>query len=375
MKCYRCNHELTESNASEEHIILNACGGRLKSRALLCKKCNSVFGNKFDRELAQTTNDIANLLLIKRQDGNPQPIKSTRTTTGEKYYIEPGGSPVQSKTNYEITQQDNGNTNLRVTAKNRKELKKTLQGLKKKFPALDLDKALESAQEKEYYINDSFEVNSEIGGKGAFRSIAKTAINFYIYKGGDKVFIEHLLPYLEEKEELDVVWMHYPGQNIYTSENDEITHVLKLIGDSNEKILYAYIELFNLHNFIVRLSESYTGTDMDHDYIFNVHTFDVKENKTTLKLTRSELRNLFINKDAKPFEKVKERYVRVLNISNKHQDKYQIEKIISKAVDASIGQLPSGTVIDEHILASMREEFMKRITAFIAHRNNLKNID
>ena len=139
MDCYKCEVQLTEENASEEHIILNACGGRLKSKGLLCKKCNSDLGDQFDRELAETTNDLANLLIIKRHNGEPQPIRTIHKATGEKYNIEYGGAPVQSKTNYEITVDKDGKGRLSINAKNEKEFKKTLSGLKRKYPDLDID--------------------------------------------------------------------------------------------------------------------------------------------------------------------------------------------------------------------------------------------
>ncbi|AUC75782.1 HNH endonuclease [Olleya sp. Bg11-27] len=97
MKCYRCEDIIDDKNSSEEHIIINACGGRLKSKNLLCKKCNSIFGDKFDCELARTTNVITNLLMVKRHHGVPQPIRTTRTSTGEKYYLDYGGVSCSSE--------------------------------------------------------------------------------------------------------------------------------------------------------------------------------------------------------------------------------------------------------------------------------------
>lgn len=43
--CYLCGVLLDKSNSSVEHIIPNALGGNLKSRQLLCKKCNSDIGH------------------------------------------------------------------------------------------------------------------------------------------------------------------------------------------------------------------------------------------------------------------------------------------------------------------------------------------
>ena len=42
--CYICDEELTDTNNSDEHIILNAIGGHLHSNKLLCKRCNNTLG-------------------------------------------------------------------------------------------------------------------------------------------------------------------------------------------------------------------------------------------------------------------------------------------------------------------------------------------
>lgn len=62
--CYLCGVLLDKSNSSVEHIIPNALGGNLKSRQLLCKKCNSDIGHQADSELAKQLNFFANMLRI-----------------------------------------------------------------------------------------------------------------------------------------------------------------------------------------------------------------------------------------------------------------------------------------------------------------------
>lgn len=367
MKCYRCDKNITKENASEEHIILNACGGRLKSKKLLCKPCNSIFGEAFDFELAKSTNVIANLLGIKRQDGEPQPIITTNSLTGEKYYLENGGLPIQIKPNIKIVPDGDGKTRIKVEAKNRKELKKTLEGLKRKYPDIDVQKALASATEEKKYIKDLFQINSNIGGTEDFKSIAKTAINYFIYKGGDCKYIKSLLPYLEGKEKHDIVWTYYPAKNVYTPSKDEVSHVLKIVGNPNEGILYVYVELFNLHCFIVRLNESYNGIEMDFDYIFNVYTYEVTENKTDLRLSKQELSDLFNNRVAEPYDKIKGRILRILTIAKNEQVINHFNELISDPIENNLGLLTKGTVFNEKISNTMLSELMKVISPFIAH--------
>lgn len=367
--CYRCENEINAINESSEHIIPNACGGRLKSNKLLCNKCNSEFGKGFDSVLARSTNDIANLLHIKRERGIPQPILSKRKSTGEEYYLNYDGSPTQTKPKFDFFPNENGETMLHIRGNNSKEVFHMIARLKRMHPNLNDENLIAAMKEEEVYIDDSFTINSHIGGTEEFKAITKTAINFFIYNGGDRKYIKHLLPYLENKEKADVVWMHYPSDMIYKPIGDEVTHVIKVVGDKDQRVLYAYVELFNLHNFIIRLNQEYDGPSIDFNYVFDVHTYQNKTDEITLKLSRNDLDELFKNKDSKPFDNVSKRYERILQIIDKKQDQYQLRRIISDSVDQTIGNLPTGTIVDEKILEEFRQVFFKKLTLFLAHRS------
>lgn len=66
-KCYICGEELTKDNTSAEHIIPNAIGGKLKSKDLICKKCNNKLGHNTDNELAKQLEFFTNFLNINRE--------------------------------------------------------------------------------------------------------------------------------------------------------------------------------------------------------------------------------------------------------------------------------------------------------------------
>jgi len=366
--CYRCETELTKQNSSVEHIIINACGGKLKSSNLLCSSCNSIFGEQFDKELAKTTNDLANLLLVKRERGEPQKIKGISEDGQEEYYLEFGGDISITKPTIDLIDIDNEEIEKRrinVKAPNPKILAQTLKGLKRKYPTLNIDNALEKATTNDKPFNEAIEIKSSIGGQEVFKSVLKTAINFYMLNDGQRNEIKHLFPYLENSSDMDVVWMHYPDNPIYKSIENEITHVLKLVGDQKEKILYAYVELFYVHCFIVKLNADYSGKAIDADYVFNVHTHQVTKNVTNLQLDREKLLDLFINKDAKPFVNVQKRYQRVLGISQILQHKNHINKIISKAVDTALEGAEEDEVLDQKTIIKMREEVFKAMAPLI----------
>nr|WP_319571728.1 HNH endonuclease [uncultured Draconibacterium sp.] len=371
-KCYRCDTLLTEENSSDEHVIINACGGRLKSKRLLCQTCNSIFGDSFDNELAKITNDLSNLLLIKRHRGNPQPIKGKASKTGEEYFLEFGGNPKKVKPviNEKV---DGKNVELTISADNEKQFKEILKGLKRKYPELDIDAISESATRGKGYLDDTIHFQTQVGGKEVFKAITKTAINYFILNGGDSVYIKHLLPYLENKIDLDVVWMHYPKEYPYQYEEDEVTHILRLVGDSKERILYCYVELFNVQNYIVKLNENYCGPDMSCQYVFDILQLKEIQKDLTEQFTRDTLLDLFINKDGKPFEVVQKRYSRVLRIADSRQISKHQSELISNGVNNSLGKKGDGELITKEMIDETVNEIMKEMTPFLLHRLNMNN--
>lgn len=74
--CYLCGQTLTDCNSSEEHIIPNAIGGKLKAK-ILCKDCNSKFGNTIDSKLAESLLSFSNWLNVDRTRGQTPDLNCT----------------------------------------------------------------------------------------------------------------------------------------------------------------------------------------------------------------------------------------------------------------------------------------------------------
>lgn len=248
-------------------MILNACGGRLKSCDLLCAEYNSRFGNSFDFELAKNTNTFSNILRIKRERGEPQVIVGKFQETGEDALFTSGKNPRLKKPLVKETRTGN-QMHVSIKANDSGELKKILAGLKRKHPGIDIKKLLEN-QRKDFIRKDvGFRVS--IGSSNDRKSITKTAINYFILNKGDRKYISHIVPYLNGETELGITWLYYPNEPTYIAKEKEFSHVLKLIGDPEKRMLFCHVEIFNVYNFIALLNESYDGKKIDQTYCFDV---------------------------------------------------------------------------------------------------------
>lgn len=82
-KCLFCGRDFQE--LSKEHIIPNAICGRIKSKNLICKDCNSTLGQEIDNGLDGVYSQIINMFNIKRERGESEPVVVTSVDDEKKY--------------------------------------------------------------------------------------------------------------------------------------------------------------------------------------------------------------------------------------------------------------------------------------------------
>lgn len=363
-----CNKPIDDTNKSDEHIILNAIGGRLKSDQLLCITCNSSLGDKFDAELAEQLNLFANFLNIKRHRGKPQPVKAKLQTTGEEYYFETGGKPVLYKP--KIHEERIGDeVTLNISAKNKSEMRKVLRGLNRKYPNINIEELISKAEDRIEYINEPFHFSLTFGGMGAFRSVCKSAINFYIYKGGNRDNIIHLIPFLKSEIDLNIVWTYYPEIRIIKDMNDdEVIHGIIIKGNNINKILYGYLVYFNSIKYLVKLNDNYNGSDIEFSYFFDVSLNQEVFKKFDIELSKNEIDHI-INEKQPPYEQLKNEHEALLGIIQKVQKDDHFNEIFNKAWERSIVKYPEGTIMTEEMIKELVYRFLEEIIPLIARKH------
>jgi len=370
--CYSCKIQLTKENCCEEHIILNAIGGRLKSRSLLCKKCNSEFGSQCDSELASQLSSLTSHLKVKKHRGKINIIKGGTTENGEYYDIVNGSKPVLAKPKYSKVE-ENGKVNINITARSEEEMREMLNGLAKDYPTFNVEDAISKATRKQYYLDKPLNFKENIGGTLAFRSITKTAINFYIYNNGESKFIEHLIPYLKGETQLEIGCHFNPDPTPYLESDGEVVHLLHIIGNNENKILYCYIHFFSVYSFLILLSNEYTGQNINKTY-----SYDVLENKEVDKIVNLNLSSDFIN-DAiskniptHSFEVIAKKLSRVMNIAIKRSSDQEIRNIMLDAFNKIVKQYPSERFFNKQMIGEISIEAGERLAKFWMSRNKIE---
>ena len=140
-KCALCDVEITKNNDTKEHIIPNVIGGRKKIKGFICRACNSTSGDSWDKELAKQLNPLSLFFGIKRERRDV-PSQLFETTSGDKLKLHANGSMADENPVFLETALDDGiSTRINIQARDIKEAKNMLKGVKKKYPKFDIEDA------------------------------------------------------------------------------------------------------------------------------------------------------------------------------------------------------------------------------------------
>ncbi len=168
---------------SQEHILLNALGGKVASRDLLDKTTNDVLGRTIDVALTEALHLPRTLLGALSADGQPPPpVRGMRTSDGESYNLLPDGFPELSKPSMRISEIEDMVT-LEISARSMKEAKK--------LAARTLEKHGQSMQTLEKAVFQTPEtlvptVRRQVSfGPACWRAIAKHACNLLAFRARD----------------------------------------------------------------------------------------------------------------------------------------------------------------------------------------------
>lgn len=367
--CYNCRVPLVKDNSSIEHVIPNAIGGKLKSNKLLCAVCNNTLGHEIDVKLAKQLNFFMNFFMIERENGKFQPI-SGKTKNGEEYIL--NGSEIKSKPKISVDK-----NKVSFSGNDEADLKTYFKGLLNKYPQLDLNEILSKADKGRYYLNEPVSINFNIGGDKVFRAITKIAVNFYIYKGGNIDEIDNIIPYIKGKEndKIKRIFHHYGFlHNSLNVDDTKLYHLIKVIGNSDEKVLYSYIELFGTFKFIIKLNSNYTGHSFDNQYFYNLFSKETIEEEILMNYKITEIDNILNNSDNDYFiRSIQNNMQNSMNVAHKIQSKKVVNDLIAESIDKVFGKKENQ---DKKISKTLLNEFVNDvsylITAYLS-RNSSNN--
>lgn len=272
MKCWYCGVELTSANQSLEHIIPDSLGGRIRSRELLCKDHNSLLGNSVDSELY---NQLKSILMII----NPvrdRPYKGMIKGRDEKG--QPLTVAVGLRDTHEITIVfPNGNEVSLVTDSKEKlegMIAKKIREIRAKDPLINIRRNNYRQEDRRHLTlyNTHDATGSKYGDFDFLRAVLKIVVNFYLYKGEDKKYLDSIIMLIKGEGDLrfkDRIRFYYPPLPVHEMSENEISHLLYIKGDAKGN-LFAYVELLSFLNLFIVIDTDYKGPVFTHHYCYDL---------------------------------------------------------------------------------------------------------
>jgi hypothetical protein len=285
MNCYNCNSPLVKGNISEEHIINNSIGGRLKSKKILCIECNTHFGDTIDKELENQIGVIAELLGIEKERPKSSVKIELKTLGGKSKYV---GKKMRPHDTLSI--QMPGGKKIVITTDNPEKYEKLKKDKLKELAKHNMTytEGIEEPTPEKFYFKNHLSNKLGTFGTGGydyFRAIAKIALNYYLHKDRDRQYISVVSKFIKGNSRNNIVHFYYPiHYTIHDLKSNEISNIIHIKGDRECKILYAYIELMNMENFIIVFSKDYNGPEYTDTYCFDLNSQKEVNKEIVIKL-------------------------------------------------------------------------------------------
>lgn len=341
LTCYACGQEPADDEWSDEHIIHNALGGRWRSRRLLCRSCNSDLGNVIDAALCRELGMPMNVLGLPRQRGEV-PRQVVRLASGEEYLRDAEGNlrlryPVISEV------RSDGEMTINIQGSDMRQLKKALEGLARKYPSkIDVDQWMSMFNDNpRFHMGPTVFAVRGAGSDEALRAVTKIAAGAFICGGGTRDQILPCIEYIKGAVPGTYGRWFYAADILSNRGPDAITHVVAVRAKAGAP-LWAYVELFRVFRFAVRLSELYTGPTVRVDYVFDL----IEGSALAVRSLQLDFDDVDFNEGGLDVEALKEQLEILRRVAEQRSQKAAISGAVDRAFERVFAEKPEATAQD-----------------------------
>lgn len=295
----KCEHSFEDNEGSDEHILLQSLGGKLKSKNLICTKKNIEFGETYDLEVSDQLKNIRDFMGLKSRS-KVKTINLT-DTDGKKRPIKAGSyEPIHTIDLY------NNDGSLKTTLFFRSD--EAFE--KQRKVLLDSNEYKEAKDLNETDLLRQFTNKYSEGKKITFQinkyyllHFVKVAIEYYLDEGFPIEFIQGCIENFNKEIVTDGksprVFEYHPSQKIYTPSEKEVSHIIHLKIDSKNHLIYCMIEYFNFTRTVVILNDNYKGELHEiRNYCYDLIS------KKNIEIAESEIDLEFNNFNLREFRRV-----------------------------------------------------------------------
>jgi hypothetical protein len=328
-RCVLCDCAIDDNNDSEEHVIPNSIGGRLKVRGFICRDCNSRTGETWDATLSQQLNFFCHFFGVVRERGvpGPQPIE---TTAGEQLLMQLGGGFKMKDPIFRTVQTETGKQ-FQIKARDRDEAARILKGLARKYPSqVDVEAELAKATETYTYPEGVTFHTPDFGGVSGGRSVVKTAIALAFHCGVEVDQCDLGVRYLCD-EAAEAAFGYYYERDLVGGRPAGVPiHCVAVTGDPATGMLLGYVEYFGTQRVVVGLSQSYAGPPISRSYGLDPTSGKTISLQVDLPFSAADIQAIY-NYERTPADGMQRAYAEVVPTALKRHFDLEVASVTKRA--------------------------------------------
>ena len=337
----------------------------------MCRACNSTAGNTWDAELARQQNSLCLFFNIVRDRGEP-PGEPIKTTAGERLKMLPGGGFVLLKPEFSETPNENG-AHIRIVARDRREAKKMLQGLARKYKNVDVAALLADTSSSQSYPEGLVHLALDFGGEAAGRSIVKSAVAIAHYAGIPVEAADIAVSYLRDPNAPVCFGYFYERDLIHERPTGVPLHCVAIEGDPTTGLLLGYVEYFGFRRVVVCLSKSYSGPFANYVYAIDPCSGESLPLVVKLPFTSDDIEEIYDYKRI-PNGSMEKAFREVVEIAIRRQFEREQQRMIADAVEYAFANCGAkkGDQLTEEQTAKLGRLLVERMTPYLARHIRVK---
>ena len=253
--CFACKKTKV---LTEEHIIPQALGGRLKAK-LYCKTCNENFGKDIDAEVTNQFGNIATILKLKRERGKLQPIE-VEDINKEITLVFDGDAFRRKDPIVEIESESDGKTlkYANITARSKQDLEKIIKNIQRRYQVHRDIKTFQEDHPGPTYTKYEITIDNTL----IRRAVTKIAYSLLCIKVPKNVVLESAFDevrgYLKDGNVPDLACANFIDTQFMTDYMRPL-HKIHIALNRQRNIVVGYVSLFGIYRFTVLLSGEYAS--------------------------------------------------------------------------------------------------------------------
>lgn len=370
--CAICAQDIEPPDDSEEHIIPGAIGGRRIVRGFLHGDCNHRSGHTWDAALERQLRPMALHFGIKRQSGRTLRMAVT-TTADENLLVDAGGQLEMARPEIKRTPILNGE-NIHVTAGSIAQAREVLEGVKRKYPKLDVEATLAGAESQRSYARGVIRIDLNFGGPLSGRSLVKSALALAHDAGLSIEQCGQALSYLRQEDAEPCFGYYYVDDLVDGRPPATPLHCVAIDANPETGLILGYVEYFGIHRAVVCLGSDYAGNRLKSVYALDPRTGEPLQIALRLNFDVADIRAIYAY-ERDDAEKRQEVFGAVFGPALGAQQAAERERVVRDSLNfawANCGGVPDQPLTAEH-LERLKELFADQATPWWKHVTGLND--